>query len=356
MPGSEETALLVPDLLIKINGSPLPSEAKQDVLSASLQEDIEAPSMLTLQMVNWDMVNLKITWSDHNLMAVGNEVEIQMGYVDNLQKLMVGEITGLEPEFSADEIPRLTVRGYDRRHRLMRGRHTRSFTQVKDSDIASQIAGDVGLTAQVEDSGVTLDYVLQHNQSDLQFLQQRALRIGYEVVVEEKTLHFRPRQNDASEVLTLSWEKDLIEFHPRLTSLGQVGQVAVRGWNPKDKAALVAEAAAGSESSTMGGSTSGPSEAGSAFGDSRYTSIDWPVFSQAEADKMAAGQFNDMALAYVSGEGIVAGRSELRAGTVVKIEGLGDRFSGNYYVTAASHTYSAREGYRTAFSVRRNAI
>ena len=128
MPGSEETALLVPDLLIKINGSPLPSEAKQDVLSASLQEDIEAPSMLTLQMVNWDMVNLKITWSDHNLMAVGNEVEIQMGYVDNLQKLMVGEITGLEPEFSADEIPRLTVRGYDRRHRLMRGRHTRSFT------------------------------------------------------------------------------------------------------------------------------------------------------------------------------------------------------------------------------------
>jgi uncharacterized protein len=355
MPTSEGSALLVPDVLVKINGSPFPSEAKQDLVSASLQEDIEAPSMFTLRMINWDMINLKITWSDDDLMAVGNEVEVHMGYVDNLQKLMVGEITGLEPAFRADEVPMLVVRGYDRRHRLLRGSKTRSFTQVKDSDIASQIAGDAGLTAQVEDTGVTLDYVLQHNQSDLHFLQQRARRIGYEVVVEDKTLLFRPRQNAASEVLTLSREYDLIEFYPRLTTLSQVGQVAVRGWNPKDKEAVVAEAAAGSESSTMGGATSGPSAADSAFGQSRYTRIDRPVFSQAEADKMAAGQFNDMALAYISGDGIVAGRTDIRAGTVVNVEGLGERFSGNYYVISATHTYTPRDGYRTAFSVRRNA-
>lgn len=355
MPASEGSALLVPEVLIKINGSPLSPETKQDLISACLLEDIEAPSMFTLQMINWDMVNLKITWSDDDLMAAGNEVEVQMGYVDNLQKLMVGEITGLEPEFCADEVPMLIVRGYDRRHRLLRGRNTRSFTQVKDSDIASQIAGDAGLTAQVEDTGVTLDYVLQHNQSDLQFLQQRARRIGYEVVVEDKTLYFRPRQNAASEVLTLSWENDLIEFHPRLTTFDQVGQVVVRGWNPKDKEAVVAEAAAGSESSTMEGATSGPSAADSTFGQSSYTSIDRPVFSQAEADKMAAGQFNNMALTYISGDGIVAGRTDLRAGTVVKIEGVGDRFSGNYYVISATHMYTPREGYRTAFSVRRNA-
>ena len=355
MAASDGDTPLVPDLLVKVNGSPLPTEAKQDVIRAGLQEDLEAPSMLTVQMVNWDMVNLKTTWSDDDLLAVGNEVEIQMGYVDNLQKLMVGEITGLEPAFCADEVPMLTIRGYDRRHRLLRGRSTRSFTQVKDSDIASQIAGDAGLTAQVEDTGVTLDYVLQHNQSDLKFLQQRARRIGYEVVVEDKTLLFRPRQNTTSEVLTLSWENDLIEFHPRLTTLEQVGKVSVRGWNIKDKEAVVAEAAAGSESSKMGGKTSGPSEVDSAFGQSIYTSIDWPVFSQAEADKMATGQFNNMALAYISGEGIVAGRAELRAGTVVLIEGVGERFSGNYYVTSATHMYTPHDGYRTAFSVRRNA-
>ncbi len=355
MPVSEGTSRLVPDLLVKINGTPLPTNAKHDILRVSLEEDIETLSMFAIEMVNWDMVNLRITWSDSEIMSVGNEVEIRMGYVDNLQKLMVGEITCLEPEFSADNVPMLTVRGYDRRHRLLRGRNTRTFTQIKDSDIAGQIAGEAGLTAKTEDTGIILDYVLQHNQNDLQFLQQRAGRIGFEVVVEDKTLHFRPRQNATSEVLTLSWENDLIEFHPRLTTLGQAGQVVIRGWNPKNKEAVIAEAGAGSESGTMGGKTIGPSAADRAFGQSQFTSTDWPLFSQAEADKMAMGQFNEMALTYIGGEGIIAGRTEVRAGTVIKIEGLGDRFSGKYYVVSATHIYSAHEGYRTAFSVRRNS-
>jgi hypothetical protein len=69
---SEGTARLVPDLLVKINGTPLNSEAKQDILCVSLEEDIDTLSMFTLQMINWDMVNLRITWSDDDLIAVGN--------------------------------------------------------------------------------------------------------------------------------------------------------------------------------------------------------------------------------------------------------------------------------------------
>ena len=45
----------------------------------------------------------------------------------------------------------------------------------------------------------------------------------------------------------------------------------------------------------------------------------------------------------------------LAAGKVIKIEGLGRRFSGLYYVTATSHTYTPAAGYRTAITVKRNA-
>ena len=166
---------------------------------------------------------------------------------------MKGEITALEPEFCATEVPKLIIRGYDRRHRLLRGCKTRSFVQVKDSDIAGQIAGDAGLTAQAEDTGVVLDYVLQHNQTDMEFLQDRARRIGYEVVVEDKSLYFRSHQNAQSEVLTLVREEDLLEFYPRLSTLGQVGEVAVHGWDVKKKKTLVGKALAGDESSKMGG-------------------------------------------------------------------------------------------------------
>ncbi len=84
-------------------------------------------------------------------------------------------------------------------------------------------------------------------------------------------------------------------------------------------------------------------------------SVDHPVFSQAEADQMATGRLNEMALTYISGEGMSIGRTDLRTGAVIALEGLGERFSGRYYVIAATHTYVPNRGYRTAFTVRRNA-
>ena len=83
-------------------------------------------------------------------------------------------VTGLEPHFSFGHQPTFTVPGYDRRHRFGRGRKTRTFVQQKDSDIAAQIAGEAGLHAQSIDSSVTHEYILQANQTDMEFLQERA--------------------------------------------------------------------------------------------------------------------------------------------------------------------------------------
>lgn len=343
----------LPDIDIHINGTKLPLPAQQDVFAVTVQEDLDAPSMFSLELYNWDMEKLAITWSDAKLFEPGNEIKIWLGYVGDLHEVMSAEITSLEPAFEADEPPVLTVRGYDLRHRLLRGRRTRSFTKMKDSAIAKKIAGEVRLQAKVTDSKVTHDYVLQHNQTDLDFLRERAGRIGYEVYVQAKTLYFRPPKNEAKETITLSME-DILEFSPRLSTDSQVGELVVRGWDVKEKKSIVGEAKAGQESTKMGGSTSGPSQTNKAFGKSSIAGASEAVLSKAEADQMANGQFNELALAYISGEGTCFGQPKLRPGTVVKIEGAGKKFSGLYYVSAITHSVTV-DGYTTAFTVRRNA-
>ena len=354
MTGASETQQLVPSIRVAINGADMEPEAKSDLMAVCILEDVDAPSMFTFRMTAWDMNRLEVKWIDDEMFAEGSEIEIEMGYVNNLEKLISGDITGLEPEFRIEELPQIAFRGYDRRHRLMRGVKTRSFTQVKDSDIASQIASDAGLSGDTVDTSVTYDYVLQHNQTDYEFLKDRANRIGYEVVVEDSTLYFRPRRNAESEVLTLN-RLDLLEFLPRLSTLGQAGEVAVRGWDPMNKEAIVAQAAAGDENSSMGGTSSGPDAVNSAFGEVAYTTVDRPVFNQEQADQTALGGFNEMALSYVTGEGLCNGRTDIRAGTVVNIEGIGERFSGLYYITSVRHSYSPQQGYLTAFTVNRTA-
>ena len=80
-----------------------------------------------------------------------------------------------------------------------------------------------------------------------------------------------------------------------------------------------------------------------------------PVQSQEEADRIAKQRFSEIALGYIRAEGKCIGDPQLRAGIVVKIEGIGERFSGLYYLGAVEHRYSIQKGYRTSFSARRNA-
>jgi phage protein D len=55
----------------------------------------------------------------------------------------------------------------------------------------------------------------------------------------------------------------------------------------------------------------------------------------------------------ITGPGTCIGRPDVRAGELVRIEGLGNRFSGDYAVTSAAHTFSPSMGYRTDFQVER---
>jgi phage protein D len=167
------------------------------------------------------------------------------------------------------------------------------------------------------------------------------------MIVRNKVLYFRPPQSAAPPASTLSLGKDITEFSPRLSSLAQAGEVAVRGWNVKEKQAVVA-----TEHSTP---PSGPATARRAFGSSSVAILGQPTRDLAEAGPIARGQFNAMALAYVEGDVVAYGQAQLRAGTVVDIAGAGQRFSGRYYVTSVTHTMTLDQGYQTSFTVQRNA-
>jgi phage protein D len=347
--------ILAPEFHLKINDRDIPNDARADLIAVSVLEDVDAPGMFSFTLKGWDAARMEVKWLDDRLFREGNPVEIQIGYRDRAEPVFWGEVTGLEPEFPEGGAPVLTVRGYDRRHRLMRERTSHSFLDMTDAEIAQQIAQEAGLSADVEDAGLRNAYVLRHNQTALEFLEERADLIGYEVVVIDRTLHFRPRRSSDDDVITLRREIELLEFFPRLSTMGQAPRVKVRGWSPGAKEEIVAEAGPGDEGDLMEGSVSGPACAGSAFGEVDDVRVDRPVLSQDEADRAARGHFEEMALQYIRGSGLCIGSPDLRAGRLVRIEGLGERFSGVYYVTSTEHAYRPGTGYRTAFSVQRNA-
>jgi len=354
MPISDPKEPLVPNFNILINGSLLSVKPETHVTSISVDDDTELPSMFAFELVNSEWHTKDLQWIDEqqDLFFIGNAVDIKLGYGDNLETIISGEITTLEPKFNFNRLPSLIVRGYDRRHRLQRGRNTQTFIQQKDSDIADYIARKAGLTPKTEDSKVIHPYILQANQTDLDFLQERARLIEYELIVKDKILFFRPVANAESAIFTLSLEDELLEFYPRLSSMGQVSEVNVTSWNPK----FEWQAKTGDEISKMGGNSSAASLSENAFGTAVETISNQPVMSLAEAEQLAKARFNHIALSLITAEGVCRGRTDLLCGKVIEINGVGKQFSGQYYVTATSHRYRSSNSYTIHFYVKRNAL
>jgi uncharacterized protein len=346
-------ASLVADYQIKVNRVPLGPAAMLDVLEVAVLDDVTGPSMFTLRLATWLQATQSYTWVDSELFGIGAEVEVSLGYVDRLDAIIAGEITSLELSLDADGQPSLLVRGYDRRHRLMRGDHTRTFVQMTDSDIAAQIARENNLTAEVVDSRVVHEHVWQHAQSDFDFLGMRAASIGYELVIAGTTLSFRPPPTGAEPALQLDALRDIQSLELRMTGQGQVGTQRVSGWDIGSKQAIVGAASSG-QLKAMGGSP-GAAIADGAFGVSVGLRVGQPIDAQDQADAASLGQLQTRALAFVVGEGTCLGNTALRAGSVVSLNGISERFSGPYYVTQARHSCSAAAGYLTSIKLRRNA-
>lgn len=340
---------------LNVNNEPLADDIALWIVAATVDDSLNKPSEFTLELISKEDERTTKAWTDDPRLALGAQVILRMGYGTDLARLIVGDITSLEPAFSVGGPPTLVVRGYDRRNRLNGVRQFRPFPGLTDAAIAQRVChGLVDVLA--ADNGVRHDQVVQNNQTDLEFLLERAEAIGYELVMDDNdgtTLLFRRIASGAPAIAKLTLNDDLLEFHPRL-SLQPVSQLHLLGWDPKTKEPITVSAASDS-APPMEGNVLGVAKAAETLFGKAVETVVRAVASVAEANTIAAGTFNKAALSHVTGAGTARGRPDIRAGTVINIAGLGDAFSGNYYVESARHRYSPKAGYLTDFDVKRNA-
>jgi phage protein D len=351
--GAPKPLLIIPTFDVVVNGRKLERELAWQISGVTVEDSLDSPSMFALEVAS---DKSGASWlDDDESFAIGDKIEVRLGYRGTgVQSMIVGEVTALELEFTAQDLPRMSVRGYDCRHRLQRGRKVRTFLKQTDAEIARQIASEAGIKAEVEDTEIRHDYIIQANQTDLAFLQERARSIGHEIHVEGRTLHFRPMGHTAAPALSLSFDRsDFSEFRAQLSTAGQLSRVTVRRGDVNKKttvASVASEARA-----KMGGQTSAPALVNKAFGRAQELLISPPSAIEEEASALAKARLDTLALRLVRGEGVGPGRPELRAGKVIEIQGVGKRFSGPYYVTAANHSYGVEGSNTTHFIAWRNA-
>lgn len=250
------TTNLLSHFYLKLGGTDAPEELMRDLGDVEVDDSLHIPDMFTIQIRD-----PQLRWADSPLLAIGQEVEILAagnapGRPQPL-RLLIGEITSVEPDYPYGGIPTLTVRGYDRAHRLHRGKKTRTFLQMTDSDIVTKVAREYGLRPEVDSTAEVYEYILQSNQTDFEFVMERARRIGFNFLVDDRALVFKRPSSLPSETVELEYGVNLRQFRPRVSTGSQFKEVVVKGWDPENKREIIGRAGAdgggGGGSGPMGG-------------------------------------------------------------------------------------------------------
>jgi phage protein D len=335
---------------VEVDGSALDAALEPALEQVVVDDHLHLPDTFLLVFRDLDRKVLS-----QARILIGSQIKIGGTALGGQQPepLISGEVTAIEAEYDAVGA-RAIVRGYDHSHRLHRGRRTETYRNVKDSDIARQVAQRAGIKAgTIDDSKTTHEHVSQANVSDWEFLRARAREIGFEVLVADGKLDFRkptpssqaPSDGDFSshDPLQLVFGQDLLEFRPRITSAEQVKEVKVRGWDPVQKQALVGSAQAGTSSARL---SMTPADLARKFGDQTYVSVDRPLSSQAGVDTTAAAIAEQIASAFAEADGVARGNPKLKAGAAVSVSVVADEFAGGYTLTHTRHVFD-HDGYRT---------
>lgn len=339
----------VPLFKVLLDGSEMdPSEANF-IQEISITDFLRLPDVCTVAVGYPPTANGNpFQRLDDSGFKIGAVLEVKMGSIEDstTETLFKGEIATVEPDFQSGAV-KMAVRAYDKSHRMMRTRKQRAFTNQTVSDIVGKICGEYGLSANTESSGDPLEYVIQHNETDWDFIWRQATRLGMEFVVDDEASARLAKPGDSSPEVELRYPDDLQSFRPRITAVQQMDTVNVRGFDFKSKRQVVSTSdsphqvtQAGIERDDVKGK----------FGETKLEIAGQSFRTSSEADAIAQAQLDQFANSYLAAVGACAGNPKIKAGVKLKISGVGANYSGTYYVAKVKHSIRSGGAYTTTFS------
>jgi len=372
-----------PTFLIQIEGKDLSADITQEIKSFVFEDNEKELDVLELTVTDRNL-----QFVDDPLFQEGNEITARFGYPDNLSPKKKAVIKDIEYDFPEEGDPTITLKAYDKGHKLTGRENQKVWTKpppgILYSEIAEEIAGKYGLTPKVTETKVHHLRVVQSNISDAEFLRQLAQTArakdgdgvtGYVFYIQDDELHFHPRALDGEPAMALEYFTDrkgvLRSFKPATQGQGAKGagtETKTVGVDPRKKEPVEEKASKDntSERPTLGqktilvdGSTGEEKfedkESGRIVPTASRTEGFHEEPAQEPAKDEAEGKFKEAELRQVEAAAVTIGIPTLRAKQNIAIKGVGRKFSGVYYVQSVRHEFG-ESGYGCELKLKRNAL
>lgn len=340
---------------LAVGGEEVPG-LSEGLLSLAIEETTAGLFSCEANFGNWGAGPgaVGFLYFDRGVLDFGKPLAVAIGDGDARAPVFEGRITALEGRYPRQRPPELTVLAEDRCQDLRMVRRTRTFEDVSDRDVFSEIAGEHGLTPELDLDGPTHRTLAQVNQSDLAFLRDRARAIDAEVWVEGSKLFAQARaRRTAAAKVTLSYGQGLRELDACADLAHQRSRLAIGGWDVAAKEAIDEEADDSALSAEINGGLSGARVLADALGERVERIVHEVPLTSDEARALAEARYRELSRRFLRAEGVSEGDARIKVATEVTLNGLGPLFDGPWYVHCVRHTFDPKNGFLTRFGCER---
>ena len=231
-----------PPFVITVGSSTFNHNTNNIVRSVVVEDHVDMASFCSLMFdasIDQGQVEAKI----------GDPVDVKLKTEDI--SVFKGEVISIDHSFQQAGTTTKIVRCIDHIHRLGRGRKTRFWNDMKDSDVASEVGAECGLSVECDPTDEQHPYILQRNESNVAFLKRLAARNNFELRVDQDKLYFKLATFNGQAV-DLENGEDIVALSMGYNSSNMVQKVVVQGWSVKDKKEIIGQSEA-SEVTKIGG-------------------------------------------------------------------------------------------------------
>lgn len=320
---------------VTLDGAALAEDLYEILLDVRVVQDLHAPSMATLRLVDpfFDLL-------DSTKFKLGAKLDVAFPSSSGSDTTVFkGVIAAVGSEQGAGDRHELVVTAFDGSQVLTRTIAPISYQEMTVSDIVGKIAKTHGLSPQVKDADAKLDYFLQVD-TDYMTLNELAARCGTEWWVDDTKLYFAKRKVETA--TKLDWGDNLRRLSARFTAGGHVEEVTVRGWDPATQKAVVGTVkrsaiAAADTGHEVAIQTDRVSQAKDLKGAITITEVQ--VASAEEAKAIAKSRLADLAAGELRVRGEAYGTPAIAAGKTVEVAKAGKQMSGKFVISRVEHVF-----------------
>lgn len=324
--------------IITSNGTEIPGTYM--VFDITITKGINKIPTAVIRMQDGDVSTQLFPATDSSDFVPGTPIVIQAGYNSVNTQVFSGIVVSQRVMLDGEDGTVLELTCKDTAIKMTVGRKNAYYTNMTDSDIISQLISNNGLTADVDSTSVQNKELVQYYASDWDFMMTRADVNGMLAIVDAGTVAIKKPVLSGSAVLSVTYGTDIVDFQASLNSVEQLSASSGTSWDFSSQAIVQATGATPSVNNQGNLQSSALS---AVVGLSNYQLQSHAAIPEDSLQAWADTQLLKAGLSRITGSVTFAGSALAVPGCLITLAGVSDRFNGDAYVSAVTHTLSEGE-------------